>query len=278
MKLHEIKQIKQQCLTDEDAIQRWLFRHVVEYDGNAEIMPDGTVNIKDSNGSGFNSVSFNTAGFMTLKVQFGKIDGSFSLRGYPSPLKSLTGLPKEITGSFDICGLPNNITSMEGGPQIIGYSYEVENSSITNLKGIPKYIKGSFSIASSRILASLEGGPTRVDGQLYNISNCTKILSLNGITRSIQGALDISKSGITSLVGISDLFDNLRTLIVDVDQIKDGGLGLLALRSFKEVKSHYGSNDKWQNIVNKYASKGEEGILECQSELIENGLEEFAQL
>ena len=66
----------------------------------------------------------------------------------------------------------------------------------------------------------------------------------------VRGKIDFSKNKISSHV-----------------------LGLLKIKGLKHVKL---SNKKVETIINKYLPEGD--ILECQSELMDAGLEEYAKL
>jgi hypothetical protein len=54
-------------------------------------------------------------------------------------------------------------------------------------------------------------------------------------------------------------------------------LGLLLIDGLKAAFFSQGWNDELQTIINKHLA-GERDVFACQEELIENGLEDFAQL
>jgi hypothetical protein len=71
---------------------------------------------------------------------------------------------------------------------------------------------------------------------------------------------------ITEIKGIFDASDN---------PIKSHVLGLLLIKGVTEVRL---DNRHVEEIINRHLGKGRAGMLMAQEELIEAGLEEFAQL
>jgi hypothetical protein len=113
-----------------------------------------------------------------------------------------------------------------------------------------RYEDAEFKCFSNR-LTSLEGSPEYVDGDFEASDNMfTSLHNIHKIVKTINGELDLMRNPIKSSV-----------------------LGLLKIKNLDRVLL---DNDKVRRIINKYLPEGD--IVECQSELIEAGLDEFAKL
>jgi hypothetical protein len=122
---------------------------------------------------------------------------------------------------------------------------------LTSLKGAPKKVIGWFDCGRNEI-TSLEGAPEYVGGN-FNCNFNTKLTSLHNVhkyIKSIGGHLDAYDCPINSCV-----------------------LGLLKIKNLRGVIL---SNKNVENIIIKYLPEGD--IIECQAELIEAGLDEYAKL
>ena len=177
----------------------------------------------------------------------------------PTNWKDLTRLPELYPGYTPGCHLDGNfncqsctsLLSLEGGPQSVGGDFICYKcTSLTSLEGGPQSVGGWFSCGGCTSLLSLEGGPQSVGGD-FSCSGCTSLLSLEGAPQSIgnefyfHGCISLRKP-ILSIFKIK----NLQRIIIDNKQV--------------------------EKIVNKHLSSKD--ILECQEELIENGLKEYAKL
>lgn len=112
-----------------------------------------------------------------------------------------------------------------------------------------------------------------VHGSLH-LTNQKLLTSLEGFPRIVKN-LDIRGTAITSLVGISDVIKQVEIILLPFC-IKEGGLGLLLIEGLKVI--NVDKMCKAFEIIQKYLGKGEDGLIECQSELIEAGYEEYAIL
>ena len=169
---------------------------------------------------------------------------------YNNELTSLEGAPDHVGGDFDCDN--NELTSLEGAPDHVGGSFSCHHNQLTSLKGAPSHVGVDFSCSNNQ-LASLQGAPCRVVGDFYCTSN--RLTSLKDVHRHIS-----------ELHGDFHGYSN---------PLKSNVLGLLLIKGLKRVLL---DNMQVQNILNKHLGKGRVGMLQAQEELIEAGLEEFAQL
>lgn len=115
--------------------------------------------------------------------------------------------------------------------------------------------------------------------KVFNVAR-SSIESFEGFPHTVARYVDISKTKITSLVGISDVFKRLDTIYLNECAIRKGGIGLLLIPGLTYI--HFtgmtGGRKQAFEIISKYLNQHEDGLFECQTELIEEGLEEFAEL
>jgi hypothetical protein len=188
-----------------------------------------------------------------------KYDGTLSLRRHW--INSLRGCPQEIDGDFDIS--ENNLKSLEFGPKIVNGDYYCVVSKLVSLNGAPRKVK-TFSAVGNK-LKTLDGIPKEIDGDCFLSNNkLTNLHNIHHLVETINGKLELLGNPIESHV-----------------------LGLLKIKKLKNVKfSLLNANSTTSKrifrlvqlgkIINKYLPLGD--IFACQEELIEAGLDEFAQL
>lgn len=157
--------------------------------------------------------------------------------------------PERGTGGFSCSS--NRLTSLEGCPSSVGSSFTCSDNELTSLKGGPSSVGGSFS-CSANYLTSLEGAPSSVGQYFYGRDN--RLTSLHNIHKQIK-----------HIGGGVNFEDNL---------IESHVLGLLLIDGL--TICHL-DNKLVEDIINKHL-KGDRDVFACQEELIEAGLEEFAQL
>jgi hypothetical protein len=166
-------------------------------------------------------------------------------------MKSVADLGIEYNGaSFDCYN--KELTSLEGSPSHVGGDFNCVYNDLKSLQGAPSHVGGFFD-CSSNTLTSLEGAPSHVGGGFFCSNN--RLTSLKDVHKYIMetnGAFSAHNNSIRSRV-----------------------LGLLLIRGITEISL---DNRQVQNILNKHLGKGRAGMLMAQEELIEAGLEEFAQL
>ena len=165
-------------------------------------------------------------------------------------LTSLEGALSHVSGNFD-CSL-NHLTSLKGAPSHVGGGFYCRGNGLTSLEGAPSHVGGGF-YCSSNELTSLKGAPSHVGGGFYCYNN--KLTSLKDVHKHI-----------TEIKGIFYAIRN---------PIKSHVLGLLLIKGVTEVHL---DNKQVAEILNRHLGKGRAGMLMAQEELIEAGLEEFAQL
>ena len=167
---------------------------------------------------------------------------------YDKQLTSLEGAPKHIVGSFWCNG--NQLTSLEGAPNRVIGDFWCSNNKLTSLEGSPLEVGGEYSCRDNQ-LTSLKGAPARINDRFW--CNNNQLTSLEGIHEQI-----------VEINGHANFERN---------PIKSHVLGLLVIKGLKSIKF---DNEQLTDIINKYLPLGD--IMECQNELIDAGLEEFAQI
>ena len=170
---------------------------------------------------------------------------------FESTGKSVADLGIEYEGGNLDCN-NDQLTSLEGAPSRVGGYFTCVNNRLTSLKGAPSYVHRGFSCANNQLI-SLEGAPSRVGSDFYCSNN--QLTSLKDVHRYIA-----------EIQGNFFAFDN---------PIKSHVLGLLLIKGITEIHI---DNMQVEEILNRHLNKGRAGMLQAQEELIESGLEEFAQL
>lgn len=206
-----------------------------------------------------------------------KVDGTFD--AYTNKIESLKGGPKEVTGDFFVSD--NYLTSLEHGPKIVKGSYFCSNNLLTDFTGSPEEIGDDFVCGGNKN-ESFKGAPKKVGGSVL-AKESKHLVSFDGIPSA--NLIDLTDCGIRSLVGANKHFD-CKSLILTRNWVEEGGLGLLLVKNLQYIKvggvsstdATYKKFAKAIDIINKYLGKGRSAMLECQDELEEARLEEFAKL
>lgn len=162
--------------------------------------------------------------------------------------------------------LPFKINSLNGCLDLYNHS------ALSSLVGCPANV-GNLRLILLPSLKSLEGCPAKVkeDAVLCQLP----IESLEGMPSIIGNSALIECPNVKSLVGINDIIKSVRFLTMDFKPIEDGGLAFILIPKLKSIGNDFEITEPFQ-IINKYL--GTDNIIECQSELIEAGFEEYAQL
>ncbi len=203
--------------------------------------------------------------FTGAKLSFRAVNiGLISFKNFPiectdldinsNSFENLKGLPtRNIHGSLNCSS--NRMTSLEGCPSVIGGDFNCIVNNLTTLKGGPKVVGGDYFCKENK-LTSLEGVAEEVK-ELYAMHN--KINTLINISKQLKKCTHIDLTG---------------------NVIQDGGLGLLLVEGLEHVETAMCGKPFKDAIViiTKYLVDGRAGILECQEELIDAGLERFAIL
>lgn len=197
----------------------------------------------------------NAIGLKSLEGSPEHVTGRFEC--IHNQLTSLDGCPRRIDDAFVCYG--NKILSLVGGPEFVGGKYLCGDNALTTLKGAPGVINDSFVCALNK-LRSLAGGPSIVHG-LYRCSR-NKIKSFKDVHKHVK-----------EINGGFVAYDN---------PIESHVLGLLLISGLKRIiladDDYVGDLTLVEEILNRHLGKGRVGMLQAQEELMEAGLEEFAQL
>ena len=179
------------------------------------------------------------------------------------------GSKLKVAGDFDCA--KNKLTSLEGAPSSVGLSFYCYKNMLTSLKGAPSSVGGNFYCNDNK-LTSLKGAPSSVGGNFS--CNYNELTSLDGGPSSVGRNFSCHNNKLTSLSNIHKYIKEVNGYINFLNNpIKSSVLGLVKIKGLTNVIF---DNKKLEKIMNKYLPLGD--ILDCQEELIEAGLEEFAEL
>jgi len=117
-------------------------------------------------------------------------------------------------------------------------------------------------VADKSKISSLEGFPRVIKGYL-SLENCKNLKSIKGIHKHIQQVDEVIYLGDSPIEG--------------------GLLGLIFIKNLQNVYYMSSSKDKDNikralRIISKHLGKGRAGILDAQNNLIDAGLDEYAEL
>lgn len=143
---------------------------------------------------------------------------------------------------------------------------------LASLEGAPSVVEGTFDCADN-LLKSLKHAPTRVDDDFICQDNYITEFDCAPIT--IGGDFYCNNNRLTSL---KDIHKHIKEIVGGEayffnNKLKTNILGLFKIKGLRMV----GLDDNHlAEIVNR--NLGHNSMLACQEELIDAGLEEFAQL
>lgn len=197
---------------------------------------------------------------VTEKTKIEKWNGNFYCSG--NELTSLEGAPREVDGNFGC--INNNLVNLKGGPDVVKGNYRCGDNKLTSLEGAPRTIEqGYFSCADNKRgnLTSLVHAPEMIDGH-FNC-NGNKITSLKDIHKIIK------------------VMDG--NFMAEENPIESHVLGVLLIKGCIGIKL---SNSPVEKILNKYLgavreadkSRAHKDLIACQSELLDAGFDDYAQL
>lgn len=194
----------------------------------------------------------------------------------PLGLTSLEGLPDTIGGEFRIADAPN-LRSLQGMP------LRANEISLVSLR-IPEIdvqIERAdvLFIQSCDELESLKGAPTSLLDVV--VSYCDHISSLKGLVDAEEIRLT-KLPNFRSFEGINKTLKSCKKIFLDNMLIESHILGLLEVEDLKYVSlinpgSMHGDMIRALEILNKHLSRNKD-IFECQSDLIEAGLDRYAEI
>jgi len=170
---------------------------------------------------------------------------------FESTGRSVANLKIDYKGGDFYCAY-TRLTSLAGAPSHVGGNFNCSYTRLTSLAGAPSHVGGNFYCSDNK-LTSLAGAPSHAGGSFYCAFN--KLTSLKDVHKHI-----------TEIKGIFYAIEN---------PIESHVLGLLLIKGVTKVQL---DNMQVTEILNRHLGKGRVGMLMAQEELIEAGLEEFAQL
>ena len=151
--------------------------------------------------------------------------------------------------------------------------FQCSFSNLVSLEGAPISVSGIFSCSNNR-LTSLEGAPTKV-GKMFSCSH-------NGLTDLVHAPMlvgayfNAAGNNIASLEGIHRQIKCVRGKFYAADNpITSRVLGLLLIEGVTLVEL---DNGLVTHTLNKHLTSGRSGLIPCQNELLDAGLEEYAKL
>ena len=159
-------------------------------------------------------------------------------------------------------------------------SFVIKHCKLESLKGSPSKVTLNFNCSSNE-LTDLEGGPKEVFGNF--ICEYCDLTSLKGAPKKIGSSLFVGHNNLTSLHNIHKQITHIgNTADFTNNPIKSHVLGLLLIEGLDYValSSHLTEKNilhKVQDILIKHL-QGDRDVFACQEELIEAGLEDYAQL
>ena len=158
---------------------------------------------------------------------------------------------------------------------------DIPRQNLTSLEGCPKIINGSF-YCSVNNLESLVGGPEKVKASYFCDNN--QLLSLDEIAFYIGNNLSFEGNPIESIAGIHKKITYLGGNGIWIpSSCKNGVLDIFKMNASK-LMNFYCGNENVNDIFEKYLELAKSGqltktqaTLHCQSELIENNLDEYTE-
>ncbi len=149
------------------------------------------------------------------------------------------------------CGL----TSLVNSPKRLSHSFNCSDNKLKNLVGGPIHVQQVYD-CSNNPLESFDGFPNKV--AKFKLDNC-----------NIKSLVGIHRSGLQYCESMS-FFNN---------PIEEGGLGLIFIPGLRRIDCQTNKEIFLAlRIIVKYLRTGKDGLLACQQELIEAGLEQYAKL
>jgi hypothetical protein len=266
MKLSSLLESKQpkRWLTDPSEIAAYIEEARLGVESDYQVNKNGTVDF-------FGEVIFDAELFEnlykderfphfpnTLPLKFGTVDGNFNISRLR--LKSLEGCPTDVTGSFNASY--NIFPNLKDGPKRVGGDYYVSyNPELKSLEGMSEIVVGGVNLSSTRISEKdFKYLPKKMkDLRLSSCENVKNISTLHKHVQEIETAISVSGVDLTG-----------------------GLLGLLKIKNLQAIQYGFSSDrplDKALKIVDNYMPvKTDDAIMDCQDELIDAGLEEYARV
>lgn len=182
------------------------------------------------------------------------LTSGLNISSWNPALISLKGCPKTIDGNFD-CSY-NALTSLKYCPTLSGKisgAFDCTNNKLRSLQFCPEHINGAFTCTTNN-LTTLLYGPKTVLGN-YDCGD-NYLENIDGLPEQITGRFYMRNS------------DNLKSF---------PALRFLKIKNLLSISTDFRKVDV---IINQYLpnTRGNDAIIECQNELLDAGLDDFAQL
>ena len=143
---------------------------------------------------------------------------------------------------------------MSEKPWKSGFGFDCSKLKLTTLRGCPSSVGGDFYCSNNK-LTSLVGAPSSVGGDFgcFN-NNLTSLHDVHKIIKKMNGPFWARNNPITSCVLGVLLIESCISLSIDILKV--------------------------EKIIRKYLpnTRGFSAVIECQSELLDAGLDEYAKL
>ena len=225
-------------------------------------------------------------------------DGDFALYKFGNKITSWEGIPKRINGYLN-ANSNSGLTSWEFAPEYAKKIY-LDVSNISTLEGIPKSEDYSLLNGKMKNLNGIQNASFLTFGKFKNLSSfagfpkeavryttfweCPSLnFPLEPIGITIKNDLSFSEcAGITNFKNVHKTISNCnRISVLDCENVKSNILGFLRIKNLNEIINarNHPNFDEAISIINKYLpNPTPDKIIDCQNELIEAGLEEYAEL
>jgi hypothetical protein len=156
-----------------------------------------------------------------------------------------------VAGNFLCSG--GDLMTLKGCPTLVDGDFFVDHNQLASLVGGPTAVGLHVTVSGNEQLSSLEGAPQQIGGKLYlqALPNLKSLQNIHKSIKQINGVIDLTGTPIQSNV-----------------------LGLLMIKKLPSVKM---DNKKVMEIINKHLA-ADRDIHQCQEELLEAGLANFARL
>lgn len=156
-----------------------------------------------------------------------------------------------VTGNFLCSG--GELRTLKGSPATVDGDYFVDHNQLSGLAGSPTSVGMHVTVSGNDQLATLEGISQQIGGKLYlqSLPSLKSLQNIHKMLKSCGGVIDMTGTPIASNV-----------------------LGLLMVKKLPSIKM---DNKKVMEIINKHLG-ADRDIHQCQEELLEAGLAEFARL
>lgn len=165
----------------------------------------------------------------------------------------------------------------------ISHDFSCIKSNIVNLHGCPDFVGVNFDVTYCNEITNATGGPVFVGGTA-DYSDCTKLNSFIGMPKEIHRRLCVVNTAIPTMSMIHKhvkILNGVLALGSTANKLTGGMLGLMLVRKLTRIaiSAADGTARPVQalNIINEHLAEGRSGP-DCQIELIDAGLAEFAKL